>query len=199
MLFALLKCLLLLALFLAVYGQNSTHPAHILIYSATADYRHDSIPTAIQALTARGPSINVQFDNTEDQTRFSDQGLAGYDALLFLDNTGEGMSLSGNFPTNDVVRILQTVLDEAGKTSLQRYLDLGGNFVAIHAASDCLRNTTFYGREVGAHLFDKVPGAELTSVLGFLGAFFDYHPPIQNAVANPTSFIPGILCTDRSR
>ena len=41
------------------------------------------------------------------------------------------------------------VLDATGKAALQRYFDLGGNFVAIHSASDCLRNTTFYGREVG--------------------------------------------------
>jgi hypothetical protein len=42
------------------------------------------------------------------------------------------------------------VLDEDGKTAFQKYLDLGGNFVGIHAASDCLRNTTFYGNETGA-------------------------------------------------
>jgi hypothetical protein len=41
------------------------------------------------------------------------------------------------------------VLDEAGKTAFQKYLDLGGNFIGIHAASDCLRNTTFYGNEMG--------------------------------------------------
>jgi hypothetical protein len=65
-------------------------PARILIYSATADYRHDSIPTAIQALKDKASSINVVFDNSEDKTLFTDQGLAVYDALLFLDNTGEG-------------------------------------------------------------------------------------------------------------
>ncbi|KIK62521.1 hypothetical protein GYMLUDRAFT_260249 [Collybiopsis luxurians FD-317 M1] len=119
--------------------------AKILIYSATADFRHDSIPTAIQALQSKGPSIDVQFDNTEDMNQFSDQILAQYDALLFLDNTGE-------------------VLDDAGKVAFQKYLDLGGNFVAIHAASDCLRNTTFYGHEVGA--------------------FFDYHPALQNATVD---------------
>jgi hypothetical protein len=61
-----------------------------LIYSATADYRHDSIPTARDALTVRGGSINVQFDATEDKTRFTDVGLASYDVLIFLMNTGEG-------------------------------------------------------------------------------------------------------------
>ena len=41
------------------------------------------------------------------------------------------------------------VLDEAGKAAFQKYLDLGGNFVGIHSASDCLRNTTFFQKELG--------------------------------------------------
>ncbi|KAH9958599.1 class I glutamine amidotransferase-like protein [Russula dissimulans] len=114
-----------------------------LIYSAT---RHDSIPTARDALIAHGQSINVQFDATEDPTRFTDAGLAPYDLLVFLMNTGEA------------------VLDADGKSALQQYFNLGGNFVAIHSASDCLRNTTFYGQEVGA--------------------FFDYHPALQNATVD---------------
>ncbi|KAH9178410.1 trehalose utilization-domain-containing protein [Lactarius sanguifluus] len=136
-------CCTLLLFLVPVLSQN--RPARGLIYSATADFRHDSIPTARDALVARGPSIDVQFDATEDSTRFTDAGLASYDLLVFLMNTGE-------------------VLDEGGKVALQQYLDLGGNFVAIHSASDCLRNTTFYGREVGA--------------------FLDYHPLIQNATVD---------------
>ncbi|KAI0297244.1 class I glutamine amidotransferase-like protein [Multifurca ochricompacta] len=143
----LLRPLLYYALFLSLvptFSQSQT--ARGLIYSATADFRHDSIPTARDALIARGQSIDILFDVTEDPTRFTDAGLTPYDLLVFLMNTGEA------------------VLDEAGKAALQRYLDLGGNFVAIHSASDCLRNTTFYGREVGA--------------------FFDYHPLIQNATVD---------------
>lgn len=46
-----------------------------------------------------------------------------------------------------------TVLDDSGKQAFQGYLDKGGNFVAVHAASDCLRNTTFYGRELGTQSY----------------------------------------------
>ncbi|KII89758.1 hypothetical protein PLICRDRAFT_108461 [Plicaturopsis crispa FD-325 SS-3] len=146
--FVLLSCLSSALLLGVPAAAESTKPvARVLIYSATApgEFRHDSIPTAIQALNAKGPSLNVQFDNTEDKTRFNDEGLAVYDALLFLDNTGE-------------------VLDDAGKTAFQNYLNLGGNFIGVHAASDCLRNTTFYGNEVGAR--------------------FDSHPALQNATVN---------------
>ncbi|KAJ4480074.1 class I glutamine amidotransferase-like protein [Lentinula aciculospora] len=133
-----------LLLLLLVPSSLATN-AKILIYSATADFRHDSIPTAVQALQSNGPSFDIQFENTEDKAQFTDQTLAQYDALLFLDNTGE-------------------VLDDPAKVAFQNYLNLGGNFIAIHAASDCLRNTTFYGHEVGA--------------------FFDYHPALQNATVD---------------
>ncbi|KAJ2916581.1 hypothetical protein MD484_g3814, partial [Candolleomyces efflorescens] len=102
----------------------------VLIYSATAAFRHDSIPTAIAALKANSASINVTFDDTEDRADFNDIDLANYDGVVFLSNTGE-------------------VLDESGKTSLQNYLNNGGNFIGIHSASDTLRNTTFFVRQIG--------------------------------------------------
>ncbi|ETW82872.1 hypothetical protein HETIRDRAFT_416911 [Heterobasidion irregulare TC 32-1] len=129
----------------AQFANEQAGSARGLIYSATADFRHDSIPTARDALIAQGTNLSVVFDATEDKGWFTDARLADYDVLLFLMNTGE-------------------VLDDDGKAALQKYLNLGGNFVAIHSASDCLRNTTFYGQEVGA--------------------FFDYHPEIQNATVD---------------
>jgi len=86
------KLFVLATLFLislqTIQAQNPQ--ARVLIYSATREFRHDSIPTAIQALRSNASSINVTFDNTEDQSEFTDDNLARYDAILFLDNTGEG-------------------------------------------------------------------------------------------------------------
>lgn len=65
-----------------------------LIYSATVDFRHDSIPTAIESLKAQGPSYNVQFDQTEDKTWFTDERLAQYDAVVFLSNSGQGETVA---------------------------------------------------------------------------------------------------------
>ncbi|KAF8199638.1 trehalose utilization-domain-containing protein [Pholiota molesta] len=134
--------LILLCLFLALSIPTAVDAAkaRILIYSATRDFRHDSIPTAIEALKARQDSINAQFDNTEDQTQFTDDVLSNYDTILFLSTTGE-------------------VLDSAGKDAFQKYLDLGGTFVGIHSASDTLRNTTFYTDELGS-LFDYHPALQ---------------------------------------
>ncbi|CAL1716023.1 unnamed protein product [Somion occarium] len=128
-----------------VTAQQASSPARILIFSATLEFRHDSIPTAIQAMKDQGSRYNIQFDNTEDKTWFSDGRINQYDALVFLDNTGE-------------------VLDDEGQIAFQDYVNAGGNFVGIHSASDCLTNSSFFEKELGAH--------------------FDYHPEITNATVN---------------
>jgi hypothetical protein len=149
---------------------------------------HDSI--ARDALTMRGRSINVQVDATKDKISFTKVGLASYDVLIFLMNTGEGPAilLGHELARSDhswgLGADARAVLDVAGRAALQWYLVLGGNFVAIHPASDCLRNATFYGGEVGElrqALFLALYGL-YDRIGGLAGAFFDYHPVIQNAV-----------------
>ena len=73
-------------------AQTTTPQARVLIFSATREFRHDSIPTAIESMKAKGPQFKIQFDSTEDNTWFSDGRINQYDALVFLSNTGEGMS-----------------------------------------------------------------------------------------------------------
>ncbi|KAF8907327.1 trehalose utilization-domain-containing protein [Gymnopilus junonius] len=135
-----LLCLQLWLVFEQFQAVQATQ-ARILIYSRTLGFRHDSIPVAINALKTKQDSINVAFTSTEDPSQFTDSILSSYDALVFLSTTGE-------------------VLDSDGVASFQKYLNLGGNFLAIHSASDTLRNTTCYTKE--------------------LGAVFDYHPALQN-------------------
>lgn len=129
--------------------QRLPSTAHALIFSATADFRHDSIPTAIQAMTSIGPQYNIQFNSTEDQTWFKDGRINGYDALIFLDNTGEGvLSVLTRKPSTLTVQ-MNSVLDDDAERAFENYINSGGNFVGIHAASDCQRNSTFFGNELG--------------------------------------------------
>jgi len=132
-----------------VYGthlpSHSKMPPRLLVYSATAGYRHDSIEPSIEALKAKASSINVEFDFTEDKSRFTDVNLAKYDAILFLNNSG-------------------IILDDTGKAALQKYLNLGGNTIGVHCVSDALRDTPFFGKQIGA--------------------YFDYHPDIQESVVD---------------
>ncbi|TFK98686.1 class I glutamine amidotransferase-like protein [Pterulicium gracile] len=115
---------------------------NVLIYTATTGFRHDSIPTAVQALQAQAERANVNFTHTEDGTRFNDEELATYDGVVFLSTTGD-------------------VLNKRQLAAFQSWLNKGGNFVGIHAATACLMETDFYVREIGA--------------------VFDYHPEFQMA------------------
>ena len=73
------------------------------------------------------------------------------------------------------------MLDDSGTAAFQRYLDSGGNFIGIHAAADCLVNTSFYGREVGASASPPLTFI-VREIMPGPGAYFDSHPPIQDAV-----------------
>ncbi|KAG9075003.1 hypothetical protein FRC06_010329, partial [Ceratobasidium sp. 370] len=118
--------------------------AKVLLYTYTDGFRHDSIPTAIKQLQAWGPYYNISFDATEDQGKFTTANLAQYDAILCVHTTGR-------------------VFSDASQTAFADYLNKGGNFAAIHAAS--------------AGYLDKI-WAPYTNALG---ATFDHHPRRQNA------------------
>ena len=132
----------------AAFGQQVS-TARILLYTATADFRHDSIPTAIEALQNQSSSFDVQFDSTEDKSKFTDENLALYDALMFVSTTGEGQSALVRFQVDvqDVIASATlSVLDSSGKTAFQNYLDKGGNFIgaSTFGGGDVLKLTTRY-------------------------------------------------------
>ncbi|WVR00278.1 hypothetical protein IAU59_007421 [Kwoniella sp. CBS 9459] len=114
----------------------------VLVYTATAGYRHDSIPTAIQVLGDNASKYGVEFVFSEDRTMFTNDTLSGFDSVMFVSNSEE-------------------VLDESGQAALQTFFQSGGVYTGVHAASACLFNDENY--------------------LQAVGAFFDYHPPLQTA------------------
>ena len=82
-----MQCLLLFAVLIeVVVGQQ----ARVLLYTATAAFRHDSIPTAIESLQNGAPSHNILLDATEDRGVFTEESLSSYDAVMFVSTTGEG-------------------------------------------------------------------------------------------------------------
>ncbi|WVW86149.1 hypothetical protein I302_108190 [Kwoniella bestiolae CBS 10118] len=109
----------------------------VLVYTATAGYRHDSIPTAIEVLGDNAQKYGVEFTFSEDRSLFTDQNLATYDGVMFVSNSDE-------------------VLDESGQAALQKFFQSGGVYTGVHGASACLFNDENYQQAVGA-LFDYHP------------------------------------------
>ncbi|HVQ95749.1 MAG TPA: ThuA domain-containing protein [Mycobacteriales bacterium] len=116
----------------------------VLVFSKTTGFRHDSIPAGVAAIRQLGQDNNFTVDATEDATVFTDANLAQYNAVVFVSTTGDPLD------------------QPAEKDAFQRYIEHGGGFVGVHAASDSGYTWPWYGQLVGA--------------------YFKQHPAIQPAV-----------------
>ena len=115
-----------------------TTPERVLIFSKTVTFRHKSIPAGQQAIMKLGQENNFLVDTTENAANFTETNLKRYKAIVFLSTTGN-------------------VLDETQQVALQNYIQAGGGFVGIHAASDTEHDWPWYGQLVGAYFINH-PG-----------------------------------------
>ncbi|HEX4644590.1 MAG TPA: ThuA domain-containing protein, partial [Verrucomicrobiae bacterium] len=124
---------LLLCLLLALAVRAQTPAFRVLVFSATAGYRHASITNGIAAIQKLGDNNNFAVDATEDATLFTGANLAQYKAVIFLNTTGD---------------VLTNAQQQA---ALQHYVEGGGGWVGIHSAADTEHNWPWYGGLVGAY------------------------------------------------
>ena len=104
----------------------------ILVFSKTAGFRHSSIVPGKPAIIKLGKENGFAVDTTEDATKFTDAVLKEYNAVVFLNTTGD-------------------VLNHIQQAAFERYIQSGGGFMGIHAATDCEYNWPWYGKLVGAY------------------------------------------------
>ena len=117
----------------------------MLVFSKTTGFRHQSIPDGIAALRGIGAELGMTVDATEDAGRFADAELARYQAVVFLQTTGE-------------------LLDDGQQAALQRYLQAGGGWLGVHAASDAEYDWPWYSALVGAQ-FRRHPAVQAATVV----------------------------------
>jgi type 1 glutamine amidotransferase len=115
-----------------------------LIFSKTTGYRHDSIPNGIAAITELGAENGFNVDATEDSTLFTEQNLANYQVVIFLNTTGN-------------------VLNDDQKAAFQQYIEGGNGYVGIHSATDTEYNWKWYGQLVGAY-FRSHPAIQTATI-----------------------------------
>ena len=104
----------------------------ILVFSKTTGYRHDCIPSAIEAVRRLGEEHEFGVEATEDSSLFTDGSLAGFDAVVFLCTTGD-------------------VLSPEQRSALQTFIRGGHGFAGVHSASDTEHGWPWYGGLVGAY------------------------------------------------
>jgi type 1 glutamine amidotransferase len=121
-------------------------PVRVLMLTATAGFRHDSIPAAraaVAAIAARSSDIVVTA--TENLADVSASRLASTEVLMFALTTGE------------------LAFDEAQKRAIVEFVNGGGGFIGFHSATDTLYEWPDYGRIVGAY-FKEHPWVQPATV-----------------------------------
>jgi type 1 glutamine amidotransferase len=117
---------------------------YIILHNSFPGKRQGSgIDVGIKAIQDLGVKYKFHVDATTDSTKFVYSNLKKYAAVIFLNTTGD-------------------VLNEEQQKAFQQYIQAGGGFVGIHAASDTEYGWPWFGNLVGA--------------------YFVKHPKIQEAV-----------------
>ncbi|MEK7256699.1 MAG: ThuA domain-containing protein, partial [Bacteroidota bacterium] len=112
-------------------------PARILVFSKTAAFRHESIAAGKASLLKMAQERGFQVDTTENDSAFYEDNLKKYNAVIFLNTTGD-------------------VLNPEQQNNFERFIQAGGGYVGIHAATDTEYGWPWYGKLVGAY-FESHP------------------------------------------
>ena len=125
----------------SVYGQESKS---VLIFSKTTGFRHQSIPKGVATVSKLLQENNIKYLHTEDALYFHSDSLKQYDAVVFLNTTGD-------------------ILDAAQKKNFQKFIQSGKGYIGIHAASDTEYNWAWYGALVGGY-FASHPAVQQANI-----------------------------------
>ncbi len=166
---------------------NGIPPVRVLMLTATAGFRHDSIPTAREVVSALASSSG-QFTvtATEDLSTISASKLSAYDVVFFALTSGE-LSLT-----------------DAQKAALVSFVAEGGGFLGAHSASDTLYSWPEYGQLVGAY-FKEHPWTQPATVVvedqshpatASLGASFSLMEEFYTFRENPRPNVQVLLRLD---
>ncbi len=128
----LLKVIFMLLFVTNVFAQTKIN---VLVFSKTAAFRHQSIGAGKIALEKMAKEKGFSVSFTEDATQFSELNLKKFNTVIFLNTTGD-------------------VLNNEQQNSFERYIQAGGGYVGIHAATDTEYEWTWYNQLAGAWFLD---------------------------------------------
>src|SRR5947199_3256219 len=132
------KSVLLSLIFILSFAVAFAKPPKILVFSKTTFYFHESIPDGITAIQFLGRQMGFDVDTTKDASKFTDENLKQYAAVVFLS-------------TSDTAG---TLLNDAQQTALMHFIESGKGYVGIHAAADAEYQWPWYNKLVGAYFKD---------------------------------------------
>ena len=136
-----MKTFLILCLAFLSVSCNTTE--EVLVFSKTAGFRHKSIETGVKTIETLGLENNFNVTNSEDSKLFLSEDLKKYNLIIFLNTTGD-------------------ILNSEEEAAFKTYINNGGSFLGVHAASDTEFEWEWYGKLVGAYFIDHPKPATAT-------------------------------------
>ncbi|WP_316830615.1 ThuA domain-containing protein [Pedobacter aquatilis] len=118
----------------------------VLVFSKTKGFRHASIEKGKAAIMKLGSEHNFLVDTTENAALFTEANLKNYATVIFLSTTGD-------------------VLDDAQQAAFERYIQAGGGYVGVHAATDTEYDWPWYGKLAGAYFLSHPAQQEARFVI----------------------------------
>lgn len=153
--------LLTLAIFAAGCSNKRKGSPRILVFTKTSGFHHSSIPDGVKAIQKMGKKHHFDVDTTTNAAWFTEDSLKQYSAVVFLNTTGN-------------------VLNMRQQKDFKRYIQAGGGYVGVHAASDCEYHWPWYGKLVGAY-FTSHPHQQKAKLI----IHKDENFPVTDSLPNP--------------
>ena len=116
----------------------------VLVFTKAIDYQHASIPTAVDALKRLAHTHDFEIEAGDDASVFTDAYLAEFDAVVFLNTSGD-------------------VFASEQESALEGFVERGGGWVGIHGAAATEYEWPWYAELVGAY-FDDHPEPQTATI-----------------------------------
>lgn len=107
----------------------------VLIFSKTNGFRHESIEPGMEAIKKVGKTKGWDVRTTENGAFFNDDYLHRFKVVVFLSTTGD-------------------ILTPEQEKAFEKFVENGGGYVGIHAASDTEYDWAWYDHMLGTHFRD---------------------------------------------
>jgi len=138
----------------------------VLIFSQTNGYRHKSIPLGLESFSVVGKETGAfKAVVSNDLSNFEPENIKQFDAICFLNTTGEVFS-----PDKKVVKKLSDTekqewekREKELKESFMGFIKSGKGFIGVHAATDTFYKWPDYVEMIGG-TFDGHPWGSKTEV-----------------------------------
>lgn len=135
----------LLFVFVAFGGDVFAKRPQVLVFSKTASFRHSSIEVGLKTIRSLGELNGFEVKHSEDSRIFREDSLMRFDAIVFLNTTGD-------------------ILTEPQQKVLKAFVRAGKGIVGVHAATDTEFEWPWYGALMGAYFTNHPPIQEASLI-----------------------------------